>query len=246
MIQVLERADVIIGHVTKKREASIAELQSVTGLKYITLYKIVSTLVALGWLERHEKSFVIGRRLSLSGREDHKKNTLAAMGEGYVRPLAEKLREGISLAHLFGGEVFTAILITVERELMVNTGSFDTNSIYGTASGRLLLAYASDEARAEIIGQHGTWKAQWPEIRTTADMTAALNAIRTDGIAFRGTGETEIRAIAVPVFGPDGMWAALGSFVPSVRFKGEHKKIILAELKKSARAMSIALGGQDD
>jgi DNA-binding IclR family transcriptional regulator len=67
----------------------------------------------------------------------------------------------------------------------------------------------------------------------------ALDIIREEGLAFKTVGGNEAAAMAVPVYGGEGVViAALGLNMPMARFKGANKKRVVEELKKGAERMS--------
>ncbi len=246
MIQVLQRAAVVIEHLSRHGEAPLAELREVTGLKYITIYNIINTMVSLGWVARDGTLCRLGPVFTGIAHDESRKVGVAAIAEHYARPLAGRIEEGVAVAHFYKGELFTAVKVTVDREVMVSSSYFDTNSIYGTASGRLLLAYADEAERKAIIGTKGSWRKEWPEPRSADELHTALDAIRDAGIAFRGAQDDAVHAMAVPIRGSDGsVIASLGCFAPAFRLTAARKTAIVQELRKTAGAMSQSLGFTD-
>jgi len=245
MIQVIKRATDILDHLARHGGAEIADLQKALGLKYITLYKIIGTLVVLGWVRRDGSRYLPGPRLADPNRDERRKAAVAAVAHTYAQALAKRVGEAITISHLHKGAVFTAVKVTHEDELMVSADYFDKYSIYGTASGRILLAFVDEVERQAVVASNGDWRKEWPEAPTPKKLDAELASIRRRRLAVRGGASSPTRAVAVPVFGPDGhVWASLGCLVPLSRFKGLHKKLIIDELRNTAESMAVMIGAR--
>lgn len=229
VLKTLAVLDVFVGSAGGMR---LPEVAAAMKLSRATAYQRLFTLVEAGWLEQDEQ----GRyRLSM-----HASRLAAAALEqadlgSRVRPTLEELahdvKEAVSLAILDRGQPTIVSRVESERVLRAEQKVGTTLSLEGSASGRVLTAFA-DEATLRRLKDSG-------EQLAAEDV---LEAVRSNGYAL-STGYTQVgvRAIAAPVFNVHGKCsAALSVVMPQTRFNLEalHGPVIEA----AARITKIQQG----
>ena len=201
--------------------------------------------IGLGYVNRKQGGcYELGSALFNLTYPAIRKRIIVSMAEEHARSLAERTREAGVVAMYDQCDVFLIAKAEYDHTVMVNTNIFMKYPPYATATGRLLLAHLEESELDRFMAQNGLPGDSWPEVTSRARLNAALARIRTEGIVFKQTGE--VQAMAVPVFGPDDrVWAALGLYLPHMRFKGEHKNDIVAELRHAGKRMSFVLSSPD-
>lgn len=202
--------DVLAG---SPRSMRLPVIAAAMGLSRPTAYQRLLTLMEAGWVEQDDA----GRyRLSM-----HVCRLAAAALEqadlgSRVRPILEELvhevKETASLAMLDRGVPCIVSRVESDSLLRAEQKIGTTMSLEGSASGRILTAFA-DDATLRRLKESGRLLAS-EEI---------LAAARQDGYALSsGYTQTGVRAIAAPVFDIHGRCTATVSLVmPETRFKLE-------------------------
>lgn len=242
MIQVLSRAAKITDFLAAHRGADMQDIAKAAKLKFTTACNIVRALVDLGWVHKEDGRYSIGPALTAYASNEARKNILALIAEEQARVLVEEINEGVVISMLHGGEKFNLVKITPERELSVSESIYFQRPPYVTADGRILFAYADEAVRAAVIERFGMPGDLWNGIRTASALSAAVLELKQNGIAIRSSDQSEVCGVAVPIPAGDGIWGALGVFLPAQRFTGERKDVVIDALKRTAKRISDMLG----
>ncbi|MFB7222962.1 IclR family transcriptional regulator [Streptomyces sp. NPDC002596] len=153
---VVERAFSVLGVFTgRDHSLSVSDISRLSDLPVATAHRMVTKLVSLGVLERVEGSrYTIGLRLWELAAHAPRHRALRAAAMSHMLRLHEKTKamvnlsvrdgaEGIWLESLgWGGPVHVAPMIVGDRF-----------PLHTTASGNVLLAYASSEAQEDILAR---------------------------------------------------------------------------------------------
>ena len=199
---------------------SIADIAGVTGYDRATVRRLVLTLVHLGYVRQSGRVFSLTPRvLVLAGG--------FLQGRGYgknVQPTlsdhSRHLGEAISLAMLDGLEaVYVAHGDVEHRPISIGFTIGSRIPLLPTAIGRALLAFASEDLRAEALEKA---PAEQITADTLTERTAIGEAVATagrQGYAFVDNEfEPGVAALAVPVGRPGNVLAAVGISGPREAF----------------------------
>jgi len=106
-----------------------------------------------------------------------------------------------------------------------------------------LLAYLDEKGLKDFVKRNGYPGQMWKNIKTLEEMKKQLEKIRKERIEILIREETV--AIGVPIFDPEEkVCAALGVYLPVIRFQGENRKKIIKELKKASEYITLKMGGK--
>ncbi len=242
-IQVLERAFQLLEAVAEdsSRPHTLTELIQVSGLKPATTARIVKTLAQLGYLEQlgRKTGYILGR-MSFE----------LTVGCNYTLPLVEAAKP---LLHNFADQTGEYICLSAMRDdqrvilhqilssrpVQISIPIIEAETPYRSISGRVLLAGLPPEAQQEYYTKHGLPGACWPEIDSEKELRRQLAAISGKGRAERRT--EELTSIAVPVNAGNGLIAALGVYLPTYRYKTEHRRTISRLLDEISRQITEEL-----
>lgn len=240
MIQVLKRSSDILELLSREKKTALKNLAVLTKLKKPTLFVILKSLIEIGFVEKTEDiKYKLGEKLFELTRSSREKNTILAIAEEIVENLAGEIKESVLVAKIYNGERCTIASAVYRQTVMVDTSILKKTSFYENATGRVLLAYLDDSELKKIVKMDGMPGDEWPEVHSYTELKQALSKIKSSKIAFKTTNDGDAQFLAVPVFGPDNnMQAAIGVSLPSIRFKGKHKKEVMDKLKAAGERMS--------
>lgn len=207
-------------------ELTLTEIGRRAGLDSGTIFRIVNTLVGLGYLVRVEGS----RRFRLSlkvldlGFSAIARMELRSVARPILRSLVGEVNEAASLAALDGADV-----VYVERvnaglvRLGVDIQIGSRLPVYYTAVGQAILAFLSRAETVRLlemcdrVGLTPTMPTAIPEIE------ARLQRIRRDGFTVSDQDVISgLRILAAPIFDVDGCpCASVSVAAPSTRMKLE-------------------------
>jgi DNA-binding IclR family transcriptional regulator len=150
-VRAVERALQILGCFDDKHaERGVSEIAQAVGLHKATAHRIVTTLMAYGYLERAEdgQRYRLGTRLANLGfmvirRTDLRREAMPIMTE-----LAARLDETCDLSVYNRGEVYFIEVVQGSRALTVAAAVGRSLPIHATASGKVILAFVP-EAESE-------------------------------------------------------------------------------------------------
>jgi IclR family transcriptional regulator, KDG regulon repressor len=213
----------------------VSELASHAGTSRGRAHQLLSTLVACGWVERLEGAkYRLTMKAAVVMRSALEQ---ANIGER-IRPLLEELAsataQAVSIAVLDGGEALIVQRAESGHVLRADVGIGTRMPLDGSASGRVLAAFAPPE-KIEALRRVGVH----------IPKEDILVRVRREGIVvsvneFLGGGF----AVAVPVLDESGwLLGALSAAGPTERLDEE---LITRELRAAALRMGRALHGRPD
>ena len=242
MIQVLKRSSDIIEYLTEHSEAKISDIADGIGIKFTTACNIVKTMVSLGWLEKHDSVYRIGKRFTKVAEQEINKNIIAKIAEEKARELSDRIKEGVIISMFYKNQKYTMAKAVFEEELIVNMNTRGTARIYGASDTRVLLAYLNEVELRSFVELNGLPGAEWDSVKSYNDLVNALAEIKKAGISIRFSRNLETIGVAMPVFSENNkVWTAIGIFLPKKRFKGAHRKEVINCLGETAKQMSFSL-----
>ena len=208
-----------------------------------TCANILKTMVSRNYVDQvtPRTGYALGPMIYQLARQGAYRGDLTSAAEPLMIALAKKVDETVLLVTLREGKRFIVAQIDGKQTIQVDRNLFFQDTIYQTATGRMLLAHLDEREFKEFIAKEGLPGSRWPETASSlANLKAALNAIRKRGFAcYKTTGE--VMGIACPIFEKDKAIAALGLFMPAFRFKGAHKTTIMKGMSATAAAISTRL-----
>ena len=241
MIQVLKRSSVILDLFRDRSEISLSDVVDALGIRLTTACNIVRAMVELDWLRKENGGYRLGRGIYSMALPELRKRTLMAVAEEEAFRLSGMVREGVVISGLFQGEKINFIKTVYDQDIMVNAKMYADGSFYGTATGRVLLAYAHEATRQAVFERYPV-----PNGPSGLDGRAVLDSelarVRRRGLAIKNGTDSHVAALAAPVFGSDHqLWAAVGVFLPSVRFRGDHRRGVIKCTREAGKRMSALI-----
>jgi len=227
-IQVLERAFRLLEAVAKDaaRPHTLSELIQKSGLKPATAARIVKSLANLGYLEQlgRKTGYVLGRMAYELARDNNFSRPLVTIAKPLLQEFSRQTGEYICLSELRDGQRVILDHILSTRSVQINGPIVNAETPYRSVSGHVLLAGLPPDEQRVFFQKNGAPGAYWPEITTENKLIQALAKIRVQGRVVIAT--EEITSLAVPICDGDRYLGAIGVFLPTYRYKTEHRRLI--------------------
>jgi IclR family transcriptional regulator, KDG regulon repressor len=245
-VRAVERALQILGCFDEHHpERGVSEIAQAVGLHKATAHRIVSTLLAHGFLERADEGqrYRLGIGLANLGflvlqRTDARREAMPIMTE-----LAARLDETCDLSVYHRGQAYYLEVVQGSRALRIAAAVGRGLPLHATASGKVLLAHQA-EAEADAVLASPLVAHTHRTITRASELRRQLEAVRTQGYAFDDEElELGVRAVAAPVRDRGGkVVAALGVACPTSRLSLDRLPTVAAEARQAAEAISRRLG----
>lgn len=230
-------------------DASLTELARKLGVSGPTLFRILATLAARGYVEKHPIS---GRyRASLKawalGAMVARRLTLRDVARPHLEALLAETGEAPHLAVLQGEAVVIIDRLEAPHPVRVDTYVGQRVPAHCSATGKAILAFEPAPALAAALARPLTRYSA----ATTADPAALgreLALVRQRGYAVNQEEWRQgVCAIAVPIRGRLGEVAgSLSLTMPTERFqRGTPERRFLPPLRRAASAIAREIGGAD-
>ncbi len=186
---------------------TLTEIAQLACLPLSTTHRLVGEMVAWQLLHRGEDGRYVLIRTSAS-RYGCGSPRIREMAAPTVEDLSSATGSDVRLGLLHGSRVLYAQKVYGLRPLS-DTSSAATLPAHATAMGQVLLAFSAPEVLRQALAQ-GLDRYTSSTRTTAARLDHAIRMVRRHRIAVvRGELRPDHSAVAAPVFGPDGILAAL-------------------------------------
>ncbi|NMO51704.1 IclR family transcriptional regulator [Actinoplanes sp. TBRC 11911] len=200
------------------RSLTLSDMGRRAGLPLATAHRLAGELAAWGALDRQPGGeYVVGRRLWDLGMLAPVQAGLRQAASPFLHDLYGTTLATVHLAVRDGTKVLYLDRLSGHVSVPVVSRVGSRLPMHATGVGKVLLAYAPDDVRAEVLGKLTRVTAY--TITQPARLLEQLRRVRGEGFATTGE-EMSLGAcsVAVPVRGADGdVAAALGIVVPDLR-----------------------------
>lgn len=242
MIKVLKKAFDILEMVINNQgnPLFLGDIAKKAGITQPTCSRIIHDLISMGYIEQLglKKGFIPGPKAYMLS-DNTCKNPLKDIVAPFVHECAEKIHESVLVATLNKGKRYILYHHNGNPEIQVLIDKPFYEDLYTTATGRLLLAFASEQDVYTYIDRHGLPGRSWNDINSIEDLFKVLEKVRNEKFVL--SKGTQLIIMAYPIFHKDNLLAVIGSSVPLSNFTGENRDFILAELQNTAKHISKAI-----
>jgi IclR family acetate operon transcriptional repressor len=240
----VERATAVLDALgTTTADMGTNELARATGINASTVSRLLATLAAAGYVEHVADTgrYRLGTRLVQLSQAVLARLDVRQVARPQLEALVEQTGETATLSLPSDHDAITADFVP-GRASVISVARVGRPSIpHCTAVGKVMLAF----------GRHGTDALAETLIpftpRTITDrarLDTELDAVRRDGVATAvGERESDLNAIAAPVFDARGLAGIIGLQGPAGRFDGAALEAAAEPLREAAHAATLALGG---
>lgn len=238
-VRAVERAIEILEAFSKKPSMSVLEIQKVVGLSRPTLYRILETLAARGFIraygtpQRFSLDYAVGRLAQrwVSGLD------LVAAARPILERLHEESKETVGLMMLREQQSTCVLELPSPHVLAMSRGIGPMGHLGRGASGKAILAFVGDETLKTILRT-------LPKEIDKKQLLDDLAKVRRDGFRVsRGEVFTGAVSIAAPYF--DHTHSVAGSiavYAPEARVTDDWMAWVTKRIVAGAAELSAVLG----
>ncbi|GAA2403410.1 IclR family transcriptional regulator [Actinomadura vinacea] len=216
---------------------NLSEICRRAGLPLATGHRLVGELVAGGFLERvPDGTYRIGTRLWRIGSQAPAVTGLRELALPHMEDLYEATHDNVQLAVLRDGRALFVERLRGTRSVPTVTQVGNTLPLHTTGVGKVLLAYAPEDVREEILAA-GLPRHAARTITDPGELRRCLEQVRRNGFALtRDEMTTGAASAAAPV--RDGRGAVVAALSLVSRTRSADMRRLLPPLATAARALS--------
>lgn len=210
----------------------VSDLAAAAALPMPTVYRVVMTLTAEGYLEHLPNGdYRPGVRTLTLGTAALRSLDMVGIAAPKLQRLGEKTGETVNLAVLSNDQVLYLIRLRNSDLVTANIQVGSTLPAVTTSIGKLLLAHLDSEDLNRRVTKNSFQIQRGPNARTTlAELRKDLHAIKKQGWAMQDEELAHgLRSIAGPIFGNEG--TVIAGVNIAVQARDWNAERILSELK---------------
>ena len=231
--------------------APLRQIAKATGLPKGTLFRILQTLNALGYVNQIEDSgyYHMTSQISYLARNARQED-LKMLALPLMKTLHGKFNETINLGVLEGSFVYYLAVMEAQRPLSWRVPTGTRDMFYSTALGRAIVAQLSPTHRDALVQRDNLKSRTSRTVMTKADLNAILDEVRENGVAFDlEENDDGVVCIGVPMYLDGRVVASISVSIPSNRYTAALGEEVAQSLKavdfsfKTNRGTSQRLAG---
>ncbi|XJZ28258.1 IclR family transcriptional regulator [Bacillota bacterium Lsc_1132] len=247
MIQSVDRALRIITYVSEKKEGmGVTELASLLDLNKSSVFKLLSTLAAHGFIEQDQetKKYKLGYKYLELSSMLLESIDLRTQAKPYLKELETLTNEVIHLVVYDQGEVVYIEKLEGNETLRTHSKVGKRAPVHCTSVGKVILAHLPDEEVAEIIAKKGLSRHTENTITDQKIFLNELHKVRKQGYGVEmEENEEGITCIAAPIFDHKGeITAAVSISGPSTRMTVKRLEELMPLIIETGKTISSRLG----
>jgi|GEM_PF-486397 len=247
--KLLERAFNILGSFSlDKKEQTLSELSRAVGLAKSTCHRLVSTLIAFGYLSYDESSkyYSLGPKLFELGSVVYDSISLRKIASQHLNDLLSKVgNKAIALGILEDDE----IIYVDRKEDARNPIKFSTTEVgrhrppHFGMFGLLFMAYLSDEEVERLLNKYPLGALTAKSITDPAKFKEKLDEVRKLGYSFDDEGAFEnLSGVAAAIRdGSNSIVGGVGCSFISASVNDEARQAVISAVCETAAAISRSL-----
>ncbi|WP_413520759.1 IclR family transcriptional regulator [Psychrobacter glacincola] len=218
--------------ITARPNLGLSELARLSNTNKSRTYRMVTTLCQAGYVcQNPDHTYRLGHQALIIGQAARQQIDIFKIAEPVIENLAESFDESIQIRVREGMEMMQIYSRRSQQSVQVHSDIGNCRPLGKGASGKILLAYASEE---EV--QLGTQEQQ--------KLYDELLSLRETQVAHSYSElSSDVSAIAVPLFDYEqNCIASLSVSIPMSRLSPEYESQLTIALKEAGKRISTAFG----
>ncbi len=188
----------------------LSELVSELEIPKTSLFDIVSTLTAMNYLREHDKRFFIGIQAKETGDRYGKMQDLCDVAEPILVAASERYNSSVALVRIARDHLDYFYQYHPKDAVMVARQSSPYNIMHASATGKILLAFAPEEQREQLLGEIVLHKFTDRTLSTLEDVRNELKQVEKQGFALDNREyHYLLQCVSAPIIHHDQVIAAL-------------------------------------
>jgi IclR family acetate operon transcriptional repressor len=233
----------VLDELAKEDSLGLNEVTEKTGVAKSTVFRVLTTLLHLGYVSRQKGRYSVTNRLASLANEQATSETIRRVALSFMLRLRDEFGETVNLGVLRLDKVEYIEVVPSEYALRFSEKVGSSVMVHASALGKVLLAYAAPEAVRSLIGGRQLPMLTSNTITDPNLFIAESRRARHRGYAFdKGETSPSAMCVAVPILG-DGNTAiaALSISGPSSRFSPRKDSPVIEKLQLAAGEISRQL-----
>ncbi len=247
-VSALERALSILEIIGNSgKPLDINQLANLSGIPLSSLYRLLDTFTAMGFLNRDSgnRTYSLGFKLLYLGNQARLQLSLIDTVKPFLEDLTEKTGETTNLVVEDRGEAIYVERVDSPYPLRITHMIGKKAPLHATGVGKCLLAWRSSQEVIRIMEKKGMAKLTPNTITNINDLLQELQRVKKKGYALDCEEcEIGIRCVAAPIFMGDQAVAAISVSGPSIRISDEKMEEYSKILCDVAREVTSILKGE--
>lgn len=245
-LQSVERAITVLKILARTGGAGVSEVAEEMGVHRSTISRLLRVLEARGMAQQNtgRGKYQLGLGILQLANSIPVRLNLVREARPVLEALAAQTGETVNLAVLSSNYVVNVDEAMGPSTLATQDWIGRLTPIHATSSGKVFLAAMDAAERSRVLGETGMPPTTPRTITSRQDLEAQLVEVAEAGFAtVYGELELGLNGIATPVFGHHGtVLGAISVSGPEFRFDPRKSRILVQELKHSAREVSRRMG----
>lgn len=225
--------------------ATLSELARAAGYPTSTAFRLLATLTRDGFvrLDERTKRYSLGLALYALGQRVSHAYGFAGTALPIMHRLSAQTREASLLSTLDGGRLLYVHYVDGPQQVSVVGEPGKHGPLHATSSGKVLIGFAPPRVRDDLLATLDLARYTPNTITDRERLRAEVDAARERGYAsVDEEHELGVRAVSVPVLGPDGTaLAALSTAAPAYRTPVDRLVGFVPELNRAAHELALRL-----
>src|ERR1700736_1594910 len=236
---------VIQAFTQKKRQLTISQLSTRTGLSRAAVRRCLYTLAKLGFAGSDDgRHFYLGPRILALGYSYIASMPLATAAQPVLERVSHELHESCSISTLDRSDIIYVARANVTRIMSIDLGVGSRLPAFCTSMGRILLATLPAEALEAYLAQTELKRFTERTVTTVEKLRQVLRLVSRNGYSIVDQElELGLRSMAVPIQNPNGKIVAalnVGAHAQRVSIQEMQTKF-LPRLRAAAQELSMLL-----
>jgi DNA-binding IclR family transcriptional regulator len=246
-VQVLDRTVLLLDTLAEAEgDLALSELTERLGLHRSTVHRLLMVLEHYHFVRRSASGagYSLGMKLFTLGSRAVAQIRLRERSEPILRSLVEQTRETAHICILDGSETLSIANVEAPWVVRIPSTVGGRTPVHCTSTGKVLLAFLPDSARADLIARLPLTRYTERTIVTAPGLEAELSRVRGQGYAIDNQErEAGLRCIGVPVRNYTGrVVAAISIAGPAFRVTQERIPQLIEMMLTAAEDVSKSLG----
>ncbi|MBN1332207.1 MAG: IclR family transcriptional regulator [Synergistales bacterium] len=217
----LHKGFAIIECLARHGELSIQRLTEELDMNKTTVYRFLSTLSTLGYVQQDpdSKHYSLTYKLFQIGREKSRNQTLTSQVRPFMEKLLKETGESVHLAVLQGAKALYIDQVESRNTIRVNVEIGKTFPAYSVGVGKAILAYMPENEVIDLYREETFVRFTEKTIDSLDKLMEELKVVRDRGYSFDNEEcMIGLACIAVPLISFDKPVAAMSVTFPRFRY----------------------------
>jgi len=240
MILVIAKLFTVLELMRGGRELPMKQLAADAGMDKGTLCNLLKTLVHLGYVEKPGTGrYRMSAKFAELVRPVSVHEQIKLAGAGIVQRLAARTEESGVLSTLRQDGIAVLAQAQHPRRVMVQISKYDDLSLYGSVSGRVILAQLEWARVQALVKRAGLPKSgDWRGVDTLPKLKKALGEVSSAAPLATENPRLEASSFGLAIKDADGqVCAALALSIPSFRTTAAKRRELVSALRDGVREM---------